>query len=219
MVNALRFAFNRTSINRGSPAFFDPTDLGVKDFYAYRPGEMVLSVTSGFNISGGTASTGIFWTNSYQVTDDVTLVRGRHQMGFGVNVALGNPPNPHARSGGSYVRGQTTAVADLLGASERGARAAESARRLSKSWPVAGCWRRGDQLSQLAFGEPFLGQQMLYGGATNFSHDEFLRHEKHGVSMRPGMTSRAACFPTAERLPQQVAECVARIRWRGRAGG
>ena len=82
LVNSLRVAFNRTSINRGSPAFFDPLDLGVRNFHTYRDGEMVLAVTGGFNISAATSTTGIFWTNSYQVTDDVTMVRGRHQLGL-----------------------------------------------------------------------------------------------------------------------------------------
>ena len=31
LVNSLRVAFNRTSINRGSPPFFDPLDLGVQE--------------------------------------------------------------------------------------------------------------------------------------------------------------------------------------------
>ena len=46
-------AFNRTSINRGSPPFFDPLDLGVRNFHTYCDGEMVLTVTGGFNISAG----------------------------------------------------------------------------------------------------------------------------------------------------------------------
>ena len=118
LVNSLRVAFNRTSINRGSPPFFDPLDLGVRNFHTYRDGEMVLAVTGGFNISAATSTTGIFWTNSYQVTDDVTMVRGRHQLGFGANVAYWkSSQTSHARSGGSWMfNGQTTGrgLADLL---------------------------------------------------------------------------------------------------------
>ena len=54
MVNSLRFAFNRTSIHRGSPPWFEPKDLGSK-VYSYNPGEMVLTITGGFNIAAGTA--------------------------------------------------------------------------------------------------------------------------------------------------------------------
>src|SRR5687767_8492536 len=52
-VNSLRFAFNRTTIDRSSPAWFSPADLG-SNVYSYNPGEMVMTVTGGFNISAGT---------------------------------------------------------------------------------------------------------------------------------------------------------------------
>src|SRR5258706_9061114 len=50
-VNSLRVAFNRTSIHRGSPPFFDPAALGVKNFYTYRQDETVIAVTGGFKNS------------------------------------------------------------------------------------------------------------------------------------------------------------------------
>ena len=40
-VNSLRFTYNRTSIHRGNPPFFDPHDLG-SNVYSYSPDEMVL---------------------------------------------------------------------------------------------------------------------------------------------------------------------------------
>jgi hypothetical protein len=52
-VNSLRFAYNRTSVHRGNPPFFDPHAIG-SNVYSYNPGEMVLTVTGGFNISAGT---------------------------------------------------------------------------------------------------------------------------------------------------------------------
>ena len=183
VVNSLRVAFNRTSINRGSPPFFDPVDLGVKNFHTYRDGEMVLNVTGGFNISAATSTTGIFWTNSYQVTDDITMVRGPHQLGFGANFAYWkSSQTSHARSGGSWMfNGQTTGrgLADLLvgavGSVEHGV-----PNLLIMDMNYAGlyaqdAWRMNDRVT-LNLGvrwEPFLGQQMLYGGATNFNYDNF----------------------------------------------
>ena len=82
-VNAVRVAFNRTSIHRGSPPFFDPVDLGVKNFYSYRDDETVMAVTGGFNISAATSTTGVFWTNSYQAADDLTLDRRAPPVGRG----------------------------------------------------------------------------------------------------------------------------------------
>ena len=86
-VNALRFAFNRSSVHRGNPPFFEARDLGAS-LYNYSPNkEMTLNVTGGFAILGGTQTIGIFDTNTYQVSDDLTLVRGNHQLAIGVNMA------------------------------------------------------------------------------------------------------------------------------------
>jgi hypothetical protein len=84
-VNALRFAFNRVAINRYNEPFFGPADIGAKA-YAYFPNEIVINVTGGFNISAGTAAAGVFQTTAYQVGDDLTMVRGRHQIGVGANL-------------------------------------------------------------------------------------------------------------------------------------
>ena len=42
-------------------------------------------VTGGFSIGGATR--GIVDTNSFQLNDDLTLVRGNHQFALGANVA------------------------------------------------------------------------------------------------------------------------------------
>ena len=54
----------------GSPPWFDPEDLG-SNVYSYKPGEMVIAIDGGFNIAAGTAATGIFRTNTYQLNDDL----------------------------------------------------------------------------------------------------------------------------------------------------
>src|SRR5258705_12195522 len=48
MVNSLRFAFNRTVIDRLDTPLFDPYALG-SNVYSYDPGAMVLAVTGGFH--------------------------------------------------------------------------------------------------------------------------------------------------------------------------
>jgi hypothetical protein len=73
-VNSLRFAFNRTTVNRFNNDFFGPPELGI-NAYNYSPTkEMILSVTGGFSISAATATRGIATNNSYQVSDDLTIV-------------------------------------------------------------------------------------------------------------------------------------------------
>jgi len=205
----LRVAFNRTSINRGSPPFFDPLDLGVKNFHTYSQDETVIALTGGFNISAATATTGVFWTNSYQVADDVTLVRGRHQLGFGGSYAYWkSSQTSHARSGGSWMfNGQTTGrgLADLMigavGSLEHGV-----PNLLIMDMPYAGlyaqdAWRMSDRVT-LNYGlrwEPFIGQQMLYGGASIFNHDNFVK----GVRSKVFLNAPAGLlYPGDEGFPE-----------------
>ena len=190
-VNAVRVAFNRTSIHRGSPPFFDPTDLGVKNFYSYRDDETVMTVTGGFNISAATSTTGVFWTNSYQAADDLTLIKGRHQFGFGANYAYWkSSQTSHARSGGSWMfngtitgRGLSDLMVGAVGSLEHGV-----PNLLIMDMNYIGlygqdAWRLGDRVT-FNYGvrwEPYLGQQMLYGGANIFNHDNFVKGVKSKV--------------------------------------
>jgi len=84
-VNNIRFAFNRTAVNRDNDPYFDPHDLGIK-VNSYVPHQMIVSVTGGFTIAAATATRGIAQNNSYQFNDDVAIVHGNHQFGFGANV-------------------------------------------------------------------------------------------------------------------------------------
>jgi TonB-dependent receptor-like protein len=190
-VNAVRVAFNRTSIHRGSPPFFDPVDLGVKNFYSYRDDETVIAVTGGFNISAATSTTGVFWTNAYQASDDLTLIKGRHQFGFGANYAYWkSSQTSHARSGGSWMfngtitgRGLSDLMVGAVGSLEHGV-----PNLLIMDMNYIGLygqdqWRMGDRVT-LNYGvrwEPYLGQQMLYGGANIFNHDNFVNNIKSQV--------------------------------------
>ena len=84
-INALRVSTNRTVIGRPGVKFFGPSDVGIKAF-TYAEGAMVLTVTGGFTFSTRT----VFAKNvsdSYQIGDDVSLVRGNHQLTFGANAA------------------------------------------------------------------------------------------------------------------------------------
>src|SRR4029077_17678452 len=85
-LNSVRFAFNRTSIHRTSTDFFSAPEVGI-NIYSYMPHYMLLSVTKEFSLGGGTESESHFSTNAWQVSDDVTLVRGAHQYAVGVNLA------------------------------------------------------------------------------------------------------------------------------------
>ena len=102
MVNGLRFAFNRTAVHRDNDPYFDGADLGVKT-YSYVPHQMIVVVTGGFNIAAATATRGIAKNNSFQINDDLTLVRGSHQIALGANVAYFEvEQKAWARGGGQW---------------------------------------------------------------------------------------------------------------------
>ena len=85
-LNAAHFTFNRRRDDRGPTDIpINPTLLGV-NMYSAVPNFLLFSVTGGFSTFCGTCAPGHFNVNSFQAADDVDLIRGRHQMGFGFNV-------------------------------------------------------------------------------------------------------------------------------------
>ena len=85
-VNSLRFAFNRTAIDRLDTPLFDPYALG-SNVYSYDPGPW-----SWLSLAGSTFANpggGLFMTNSSQLSDDLTLVRGSHELSVGANWRTG----------------------------------------------------------------------------------------------------------------------------------
>ena len=102
MVNNVRFAFNRTAVHRTHVDFFGPNDVGVNS-YSYLDDYMLVSVTSGFNLGGGTENDAIFHTNTYTFSDDLTMIRGAHQFGLGASVAFWDSlSRANVRSPGAY---------------------------------------------------------------------------------------------------------------------
>ena len=187
-VNSLRFAFNRTSIDRLDTPLFDPQALGSK-VYSYDPGAMVLAVTGGFNIAnpGG----GLFQTNSSQVSDDLTLVRGNHDLSIGANLAFWKHYFfSHARSGGDWMfSGQLTGLglADFLlgrvSRLEHGGPAIMPMNQWYLGLYAQDTWRMTSRLTVNAGvrWEPYFGASVLNDAVYNFSLDNFSRNVRTGV--------------------------------------
>jgi hypothetical protein len=93
VVNAMRFTYNSTDSHRyQNPGFFSPADMGVK-MYSYptyansdKASQFPLSVTDAFDFESGSATERSSNHRTYAISDDLTLVRGSHQLGFGANV-------------------------------------------------------------------------------------------------------------------------------------
>jgi len=89
-VNSFHATFNRRADNRGSaPNLFGPQTLGIQNttggsFAENMPNNyMQITVGNYFNVACGTCAPGYFNVNNYQLSDDVTKIKGRHQIAFG----------------------------------------------------------------------------------------------------------------------------------------
>jgi len=182
-VHSFRFAFNRSAVQRKVAGYFAPADLGIAAFNYSPVPEMGFDVDDGFSLGGGTSSTGIFNTNDFQVADDLTVVRGRHQLSIGGNVAYWkSDQESHARSGGAWtVDGSATGLglADFLlgrvASLEHGGPSGANMEQVYLGLYAADAWRASDRVT-LNLGlrwEPFFGQQMQNGDVAVFSVESF----------------------------------------------
>jgi hypothetical protein len=86
MVNSFHLTFNRRRDNRGvAPNLFSPSSLGV-NIFSLLPDFTQLTITNYFNVACGTCAPGHFNTNTYQLSDDYSWIRGKHQFAFGVDL-------------------------------------------------------------------------------------------------------------------------------------
>jgi Carboxypeptidase regulatory-like domain len=83
-VSSFRGTFNRSVNPKSPPAFFDAKDLGINIWVA-QPKFTRLTVAGGFNIAGGNATPSTYNTTDFQFAEDVSVVRGAHQLGFGAD--------------------------------------------------------------------------------------------------------------------------------------
>jgi hypothetical protein len=187
-VNSLRFAFNRSAVTRLAPATFDPYDLG-SDVYSYHPDVMFMTVQGGFYAQNPGPSR--FVTNASQLSDDLTLVRGDHQMSVGASVAYWRYYfQSHARSGGTWTfTGQLTGLglADLLmgriGRLEHGGPAILPMDQWYMGLYAQDTWRATSRVTINAGvrWEPYFGQNVLNGSVYNFRPENFRNNVRSQV--------------------------------------
>jgi hypothetical protein len=120
-VNSLHVTFTRRRDNRGpSSDFINARDLGV-NIFTNVPNDLRITVgsgASGFAIGCGTCSPGHFNVNTFQEADDIDVIRGKHQMAFGVDAirSQNNLLSGYLQNGNFAFSGQATgnAILDYL---------------------------------------------------------------------------------------------------------
>jgi hypothetical protein len=86
MVSTFHVTGNRTQVEKSPDQWFSFADLGVQGVYIPVPKFSNVTVSgNGFTFGGAGESQSKFNTESFQVAEDVSWVRGNHQFGFGVN--------------------------------------------------------------------------------------------------------------------------------------
>jgi hypothetical protein len=189
-LNAVRFAYNRTAISRTSTDFFSAPEVGI-NIYSYMPHYMLLTVgtggvnPTGFQLGGGTESLSTFTTGAWQLSDDLTMVRGAHQFAMGANFAhwtslsLANVRSPGQLSIDGTQTG--TPLSDfLLGKMGTNALIQAAPNTLDMAQTYVGLyaqdtWRAGSRVT-VNYGlrwEPFLPQQLVNGAVYQFDLTRF----------------------------------------------
>ena len=84
-VSSFRATLNRTKNPKDPPEFFDLTDLGVKGVYESVPHYSFITVNNGFTVSSALVNPGRYNSTSFQFNEDLSLLRGPHQITIGGN--------------------------------------------------------------------------------------------------------------------------------------
>ena len=84
LVNSFRASVNRIGIHRFASNYVDACDLGAALVYCgYTPHQSGFTVTGNFGIGPGTGGEASAHSTPIQLNDDISWVRGNHQINFG----------------------------------------------------------------------------------------------------------------------------------------
>ena len=185
-VNTLRASVNRVAVRRSNADFFSSCDVGVKMYCGYVPHQSYFTVNAGFNLGVSTGTQGHNANTTYQLGDDFSIIKGAHQIGFGVTTyqyRLNLRGTVYAQNQYSF----PSLAAFLLGGN------ASNPVTVTTSLPnpleqkkwyfgtyLRDSWKISNRLT-LNIGlryEPFLPPQMTNGAVYNFSLPDFIAGKK-----------------------------------------
>jgi len=178
-VNSFRGTVFRTRGLRVVPPFFGPQDLGIQAVGAI-PGFIGISLSgANFAIGAGATNPGYFNSTGWQLADDFNVIRGSHQLAFGVSWihAITNTVNNRPTNGQYTFSGQTTglALADFMigsvsGGFVQGAPDLDNERQNYIGLYAQDSWKMNSRLT-ISYGlrwEPFLPLRNANGYVNHF---------------------------------------------------
>ena len=117
MVSSFRMTGIRTEVSKITPDAITATDLGVNMYNLPNTHQTAITITGGPGI-GTVIANGSFPTVTYQFSEDMSIVKGSHQIGFGANFIRGmmNDYSTRFANGQFAFNGQITGAAygDLM---------------------------------------------------------------------------------------------------------
>ncbi len=191
-VQSFRFAYNQANHHRIGAEYFSYCDMGIKIDCTYAKTRMgSFQVTGGGGFATGNGSTvddNKYLQHSYSFNDDVSIVRGNHQMSFGGSLTYGtHERNSHFVDGGTMrFDGSSTGLGMgdfLLGnvtALTQGGTNHVFLDQYLFALYATDAWKATPTLT-VNYGvrwEPFLPQRMLDRGNLNFDYARFLAGTK-----------------------------------------
>ncbi|HVY92215.1 MAG TPA: TonB-dependent receptor, partial [Bryobacteraceae bacterium] len=116
LIFSTHIAANRSLNPRFIPSFKTPSDFGIP-ITPIIPAQMNLNITGGFNLAGGASNPGYFNTLDYSGSEDVNLIRGKHQISFGASYirAYMHAQNTRGVNGNLNFTGQYSNAAGTTG--------------------------------------------------------------------------------------------------------
>jgi hypothetical protein len=196
-VNSFRATFNRTAIHRTNADTFQARDVGI-NIYSYQPKYFLMNVApGGFAIGSGIESESTFRTTTYGISDDVSLIRGSHQIGFGGTLShyrvvwYANVRSPGQFTVDGSVTGHSLAdfVSGLMGGPQPFLQAAPNelpARQWFHGYYISDTWKATRRLT-VNLGlrwEPWFPQQIINNAVYNFDMGRFQQGVRSQVFRR-----------------------------------
>jgi len=194
-VNAIRASFNRLHAVVLGPTVFSACDLGTKMYCGGFEKSMNLTITGGFNVGARFIPKGDnydHWTGtSYQLGDDLSVVRGPHQFAVGGNIMQGRfvekylwwAVGPMTFTGQATGLGLADFMVGQLSSFTTAGTVHNSINQNQVALYATDTWKINQKLT-LNYGlrwEPFLPQYITDGRAYNFDYAKFQQGIKSSV--------------------------------------